>query len=436
LRNIMTFTDLGLDPRIIKAIESLGYTEPTEIQQASISTIIEGSDLIASAQTGTGKTAAFVLPALHCLVSKKRDKTKRKGPLVLILVPTRELGMQVASHTVKYSKFMQGVRTVCIYGGVPYHEQRKQLAQPYDILIATPGRLIDLLDQGRIHLDHTELFILDEVDRLLDVGFIEPIKDIASRLPETHQTIMFSATVKGGVGKLAQDLLKDPITVSVNSKSEMNENIEQRLHYVDNLQHKKLLLDHCLRDPTMNHAIIFTATKRYADELVTILREEGHKAIALHGDMQQRVRTRKISEFRAGKVKILVATDVAARGIDVKTVTHVLNFDLPRQVEDYVHRIGRTGRAGAKGIALSFASHKDRDLVKKIETYTGQAITPHEIEGLEPKEKPRAAAPSNRRGRSKHFARPFNKKGPFSNKANPRRPFNKKRNTPKALASS
>lgn len=376
----MTFHELSLHEKILKAIEELGHTTPTPIQIKAIPKIMGGFDIRASAQTGTGKTAAFILPALNKLTipSKKRAV----GPRILILVPTRELAMQVATEATKYSRHMPHVKTVCIFGGAPYPPQNKQLSRPYEILVATPGRLIDHLSRGRINLSQVEMFILDEADRMLDMGFIQPVEQIAAALPEERQTLMFSATLKGSVMRLSDRLLNKPIEITIAPTQTSQENIEQRLYYVNNIGDKYSLLDHLLGDIS-DQAIVFTSTKHHAGLLLNRLLDLGFHAAALHGDMNQHQRTRTITRLRQGEIRILVATDVAARGIDVLTISHVINFDLPSSAEDYVHRIGRTGRAGGKGIALSFTASKDMHLIKKIEQFTGQKIPPHTVPGME-----------------------------------------------------
>ena len=392
----MTFENFDLHPQILKAIRESGYSAPTEIQLKAIPKILEGLDVRGSAQTGTGKTAAFLLPALNCLATPSENPGK--GPRVLILVPTRELAMQIHTQAEKYSKYLNGVKTVCIYGGVPYHKQVPKLSRPYDILIATPGRLIDFMNQRKIAFSRVEMLVLDEADRMLDMGFVEPVEEIAAATPPSRQTLLFSATLQGSVLKLSKRLLNNPVDITIHAKQEKNNNIKQSLHYVDDLHHKNRLLDHILKGEGVDYAIIFTATKRHAGQLVDELYEKGHRAAALHGDMNQRQRTRTITQLRSGKIRILVATDVAARGIDVQSITHVINFDLPQSAEDYVHRIGRTGRAGAKGTALSFAAGRDAEIVKKIEGFTGQPFNIVEIEGLEP------------RGGKQSPSRPKNKK--------------------------
>lgn len=408
-----TFKDLNLHPDVLKAIEEMGYIEPTPIQEQAIPKILEGLDMRASAQTGTGKTGAFILPSLNKLTVPSTSNSR--GPRILILVPTRELAMQVANEAVKYSKYMARVKTVCIYGGAPYPIQNRELSRPHEILVATPGRLIDHMERGRIDFSRLEMLILDEADRMLDMGFIDPVKQIAAATPPSRQTLLFSATLKGSVLNLSKQLLKQPIEISVSAPETKHENIEQRLHYVDNISHKHRLLDQILTDPSINQAIIFTSTKIHADELADKLYELGHHAAALHGDMNQRQRTRRIMQLRRGELRILVATDVAARGIDVLTISHVINFDLPNNAEDYVHRIGRTGRAGGKGLALSFAAHRDMHAVKQIEQFTGQPFSLHVIPGLEPTFKPSAKPSSPRPSRKGNFnSRPRNSRPRFS----------------------
>jgi superfamily II DNA/RNA helicase len=375
----LSFKDLELHESILKAVELAGYDKPTLIQQKAIPAVLTGRDLCASAQTGTGKTAAFILPSLNRLMT---PSTKRaSGPRVLILVPTRELAMQVSQEAIRYSKFLSRAKTVCIYGGAPYPIQNRQLSSPYEILVATPGRLMDHMERGRIDFGRLEILILDEADRMLDMGFIDPVEQIAAATPEDRQTLLFSATLRGNVLKLANKLLKDPVRIAVAPERARHDNIEQHLYLVNNLRDKQKTLDNLLGALTMDQAIVFTSTKRQADELTNDLVEKGHRAAALHGDMNQRQRTRTIRLMKDGEIKILVATDVAARGLDVQTVSHVINFDFPQSGDDYVHRIGRTGRAGAKGIALSFASPKDRNLLRQIEQHTGHRLIPQEVKG-------------------------------------------------------
>lgn len=403
--HMKTFKELNLDPRILKALEESGYTIPTPIQAQAIPIALSGADIRGSAQTGTGKTAAFILPCLNRLMSS--PALPGRGPRILVLVPTRELAMQVATEATKYSKHLPRVKTVCIYGGAPYPVQNRELSRPYEILVATPGRLMDHMERGKISFQRLEMFILDEADRMLDMGFIEPVEEIAAALPKEHQTLMFSATLKGNVLKLSNRLLKDPQEVRVAAETVSHENIEQKVVRVDNQDHKYRVVNHLLRDPTLKQAIVFTATKRQAEQLSEKLFQQGLLSGALHGDMNQRQRTRTLGQLRQGKINILVATDVAARGIDVQTITHVVNFDLPRNTEDYVHRIGRTGRAGAKGIAFSFASTQDASLLRQIEKFTGCQMNLFSIPGLEAKFQPQPqkfgnGKPKGKSGRFQH----------------------------------
>lgn len=378
----MPFTALNLDSEILKALVESGYSKPTPIQETAIPKILDGCDLLASAQTGSGKTAAFILPALNRL--KTTAPKPGQGPRVLILVPTRELAMQVATQAVKYSKYLPKVKTVCLYGGAPYPVQNRQLARPYEILVATPGRLIDQFDNGRIDFSRVELFVLDEADRMLDMGFISSVEKLSSVLPKKVQTVLFSATLEGDILRLSKNLLNQPVEINLAGNKKKHENIEQGLYFADNLNHKLRLLDHLLKDETIKQAIIFTSTKFFANELMHVLNENGHHVGVLHGDLNQRQRTNTVRQLREGKISILVATDVAARGIDIPAITHVINFDLPPNIEDYVHRIGRTGRADAKGIAVSLALFKDKRLVERIEQFTGKTIEKLEIEGMKP----------------------------------------------------
>ena len=403
-----TFDTLNLNPNILKAIAEKGYLEPTQIQSKSIPKILKGFDIKGSAQTGTGKTGAFLLPILSKLSTASAAKSK--GPRALILAPTRELAMQIETEAREYSKYMRKMHTVCVVGGVPYPAQMRKLARPYEILIATPGRLIDYIHRGKINFSKLEFLVLDEADRMLDMGFLEPVEEIASKTPSSRQTLMFSATMQGSVAKLAERLLNKPMEIVARSKRVSNDHIKQTLHYVNDIKHKNQLLDHILGLENVDSTIIFTSTKRYAGQLVEDLMTKGHLAAALHGDMNQRQRTRTIEKVRRGKVNILVATDVAARGIDVQGISHVINFDMPMSAEDYVHRIGRTGRAGETGTALSFAAYKDGEMVKKIEKFTGHKIDIEEIEGLKPNIKPRSSKPKKR-----PFKKSFSGKKRFSN---------------------
>ena len=367
----MQFKDFIDNEKILRALTELGFETPTPIQEMAIPEIMKGRDLRASAQTGTGKTAAFLLPALIRLSKSKGQR----DPRVLILVPTRELAMQLATETAKLGRYL-GLTTVCLFGGVPYPEQNRKLSRPYDILIATPGRLIDHMERRRVHLNHVEMFILDEADRMLDMGFIEPVEHIASKVSPTRQTLMFSATFNKKIQKLSATLLKDPLEIKSETADQNLDKIEQMLHSTHSLDQKHQLLEQLLSQPGLDQAIVFSATKIQSERISDHLQDKGFKAAALHGDMSQRERTRTIRQLREKQIQILVATDVAARGIDVLTISHVITFDLPHNLEDYIHRIGRTGRAGAKGIAHSFVSRKDQYLRREIERFSGMQPSP------------------------------------------------------------
>ena len=377
----MTFAELGLNPAILSAVTACGYTVPTPIQEQSIPLVLAGHDLIATAQTGTGKTAAFVLPALERLTVK--SAIPGKGPRILILAPTRELAGQVMESARNYGR---GIRPRCgsILGGMPYREQLRLLSAPVDIIVATPGRLVDHIERGSIRLDRLEMLVLDEADRMLDMGFSEDINKIVSRAPSDRQTLMFTATMEGDVARLAEKMMREPKRIQLAVSTSSLPLIEQRLHVTDNLTHKKELLDHLVRDVELTRAIIFSATKRDADELSRELSRNGFPAAALHGDMTQMARNKTIDRMRRGGIRLLVATDVAARGLDVNGISHVINFDLPRFAEDYVHRIGRTGRAGATGIAISFASAGERNYLERIERFIGKKLPELQIAGHEP----------------------------------------------------
>ena len=377
----MSFETLNLSEPILKAIAACGYTEPTPIQAQSIPLAIAGKDLIGSAQTGTGKTASFVLPALERLLV---PSTKNgKGPRILVLTPTRELANQVTDAVRTYGKFMR-VRCGSILGGMPYREQMALLSQPVDIIVATPGRLIDHLDRRSINFSRLELLILDEADRMLDMGFSEDVDRIAAAAPSDRQTLLFTATMDDAMAQLAKRLLENPVRIAVENKESAELLIEQRLHVTDDMRHKNRLLQHLVADASVTKAIIFCATKRDADQQAAELYAQGHAAAALHGDMSQGARNKTIINMRRGKVRFLVATDVAARGLDVNGISHVINFDLPKFAEDYVHRIGRTGRAGATGIAISFCSMNEVAYLDRIERFTGKTLPQSVIPGLEP----------------------------------------------------
>jgi superfamily II DNA/RNA helicase len=406
----MSFSELGLDPLILKSVVSAGYENATPVQTLAIPAALTGRDLLVSSHTGSGKTAAFILPSIQRMLAE--PTVKGMGPRVLVLTPTRELALQVEKAAITYGKDMRRFRTACLVGGSPYGLQLKRLSQPVDIVVATPGRLIDHLERGKIDFSRLEVLVLDEADRMLDMGFVDDIKAIAARCPKERQTLLFSATLDGVVGNLARELTRDAQRIEIEAVPHLESKIEQRLLFADNMDHKNRLLDALLRGVDMTQAIVFASTKRSTEEISDLLSESGFASDALHGDMQQGQRNRALQRLREGRTKVLVATDVAARGIDVAGISHVINFDLPRQAEDYVHRIGRTGRAGRTGIAVSFAGMREGGLVKNIERYTGNRIEVHTLPGLEPTQKPSSGRPPA--GRPSSSGRPRSNAAPRS----------------------
>lgn len=414
----MTFENLNLKPVLLKAIQQCGYLVPTPIQLETIPKILDGHDVIASANTGTGKTASFVLPALQNLLTPSLDKKKApsKGqPSVLILTPTRELANQVSQAIRNYGRFVR-FQSVTLFGGMPYGPQLKSLSRHLDIVVATPGRLIDLLDRGNIDLSAVKMLVLDEADRMLDMGFIDEVNKIADLTPTDRQTLFFTATWDNTLAALARRLLKDPQRIQIETQH-TQVNIAQHLHLADDFAHKKNLLQHLIQDVQLKQAIIFSATKQGADSLAQELIAQGYAAAALHGDMKQALRNRTLMNLRQGKLRLLVATDVAARGIDVTSISHVINFDFPKFAEDYVHRIGRTGRAGAPGTAISFILPDDLPHLDRLERYTGTPLLPEIIPGLEPtrplhvrrmsgKKKNLSRAPAGAPGRRSFYSAP------------------------------
>lgn len=377
----MSFQSLSLSPALLGALADLDYTTPTPIQTLAIPPALAGRDLIASAATGTGKTAAFLLPALARLETQK--PTPRSAPRVLILTPTRELAQQILANARGYSKNLR-LMTGAILGGMPFGAQIRMLSQRVDLLVATPGRLIDHLDRGNLQLDRVELLVLDEADRMLDMGFVHAVKKIASQCPKQRQTLMFTATWDDRLANLSKDLLNDPERVAVAQSAATPAAIAQRVHLADDASHKRRLLRDILRNAGDEQMIVFAGTKRRVDRLAEELINEGFKVGALHGDMKQNQRSRTIDDLKAKRIKVIVATDVAARGIDVPALAAVINFDLPNVPEDYVHRIGRTGRNGMTGHAVSLVGPDDVPLLGAIEKFTKQTIERAVIKGLEP----------------------------------------------------
>ena len=418
----MSFESLNLNPALLAAVRDAGYTDATEVQQRAIPPALVGRDLMVSSSTGSGKTASFVLPALTRVLAARNDPTQRpvkgqvRGPRVLVLVPTRELAIQVSKAALNYGRHVRGLRVATVVGGVPYGLQLRQLGSALDILIATPGRLMDHMQSGKATLSQVEMLVLDEADRMLDMGFIDDIQFIGQALPRERQTVMYSATFGGHVGRLAQSLLREPQRVDVASHTDTHADIEQRLHWADDLQHKNALLDHLLTDRNVDQALVFTSTQRDADRLADRLFEMGHRVASLHGGMPQRRRNRVLHGLRTRDLRVLVATDVAARGIDVPSISHVINYGLPMKAEDYVHRIGRTGRAGRAGLAVTLAERRDAAMIHHIQRFTTQRIPAAVVAGLEPK-RPEPQSQTKPLGQ-KPFGKPgFGAKNGFGKKA-------------------
>ena len=389
------FTALGLSGSLLKSIVATGYTTPTPIQARAIPAALAGRDLLLSAQTGSGKTAAFVLPILHQLselqakekaaektASGKRGRQQPKVVQALILTPTRELANQVQDSIRRYGSAMKDLYSVPLVGGAAYSGQIRALKKGVQIIVATPGRLLDHINAQRVNLSDLTMLVLDEADRMLDMGFADDINAILEATPAHRQTIMSSATWDGPVGKIAESFTKDPERINIKVETA---HIDEKVYFCDNFDHKNKLLEHLICDPERGQAIIFTATKRSSEEVAERLQQWEHKACYLHGDLPQSKRNRIVSDLRSGKFDIVVATDVAARGLDLPNITHVFNYDLPRQVEDYVHRIGRSGRAGRTGIAINLCSRDDRRQFGNIARYLKRDINEAQVEGLEPR---------------------------------------------------
>jgi superfamily II DNA/RNA helicase len=437
------FALLGLAPELLNAVADLGFTTPTAVQSQAIPLALHDpdahtqNDLMVSSQTGSGKTAAFLLPVLHTLLSQQQAKlaeeqrrwaeqvaaaeaageplpkrARRKDPTnprnfkpavpgALVLCPTRELAQQVAHDAIDLVKHCKGLRIACVVGGLPYAVQIARL-QNADLVVATPGRLLDLQRSNHLNLDQVQFLVVDEADRMLDLGFADDLAEIHRLTEQRHQTLMFSATFAPRIQQLAARIMRQPQRVQIDSPQEKHVNIKQVMFWADHAFHKRQLLDHWLRDASIDQAIVFASTQIECDALAQELQQVGFSAVALHGALSQGLRNRRLMALREGRVQILVATDVAARGIDVPTITHVFNFGLPMKSEDYVHRIGRTGRAGREGQAVTFAEWRDRRKILDIEAYTQQPIRCEVIPGLEPKNKPEKSkkpyADSRKRG--------------------------------------
>ncbi|MDH2019728.1 DEAD/DEAH box helicase [Acinetobacter ursingii] len=388
-----TFADFSLHESLQQALQDLGFTSPTPVQEQAIPAAIEGKDLLVSSQTGSGKTAAFLLPTLHALAGqdtfvpfKERMKAVTQ-PNILVISPTRELAQQVSQDAIAFVRHMKGVRIAAIMGGMPFAKQIQQL-KGAQVVVATPGRLLDLVNRRQIKLDKVDALIVDEADRMLDLGFSEDLEAISELAANRKQTLMFSATFADRIIRLAECMMQDPMRIAIETGHSTNTDITQTLHWTDGFEHKKKLLTHWLSDENLDQAVVFASTQEDTDMLAEELAEAGHSVVALHGAMPQTVRNRRLRSIREGKAKILVATDVAARGLDVPTISHVINFGLPMKHEDYVHRIGRTGRAGRTGQAITLATYRERGKIRALEDYLEARLSVSEIEGLEPSPPP------------------------------------------------
>ena len=420
----MSFNKLGLSPALLKAIQDQGYTKPSEIQKEAIPEILKGNDILAGAQTGTGKTAAFALRILHTL---QNAESKRRRVRVLVLVPTRELASQVGESFRDYGSNLR-FRTSILYGGVSINTQIDKIKKGVDIVVATPGRLLDHLNQKTLNLFELETFVLDEADRMLDMGFIRDIKKILKYLPEEKQNLLFSATFPNEIKSLADSLLNSPKRIQVKSNNSTADKVEQVVYPVDKSR-KRELLAHCIKEENWFQVLVFSRTKHGANKLAQQLNKEGIDADALHGNKSQAQRTRALKDFKDSKTQVLVATDIAARGIDISLLPHVVNFDLPYVPEDYIHRIGRTARAGQEGKAISLVSADEHKLLFDIEKLLKSPIPRETIIGFEPTQNLSTDAPKSRGpSRKKQNSSRTSKKGSPRSKTS----WNKRKNKNKA----
>ena len=424
-KNNMSFNKLGLSTALLKAIQDKGYTKPSEIQKEAIPEILKGNDILAGAQTGTGKTAAFALPLLHML---QNAESKRRRVRVLVLVPTRELASQVGESFRDYGSNLR-FKTSTLYGGVSINTQIDKIKKGVDIVVATPGRLLDHLNQKTLNLSELETFVLDEADRMLDMGFIRDIKKILKYLPEEKQNLLFSATFPNEIKSLADSLLNSPKRIQVKSNNSTADKVEQVVYPVDKSR-KRELLAHCIKEENWFQVLVFSRTKHGANKLAQQLNKEGIDADALHGNKSQAQRTRALKDFKDLKTQVLVATDIAARGIDISLLPHVVNFDLPYVPEDYIHRIGRTARAGQEGEAISLVSADEHKLLFDIEKLLKSSIPRETITGFEPIQNLSTDAPKSKgmpRRKQKSHGRPIKKGSP-----NFKSSWNKRRNKSKS----
>lgn len=371
----MSFDNLGLEPRLLEAVASMGYDAPTPIQRDAIPTVLEGRDVVGCAQTGTGKTAAFVLPMLQ------RIPAKPGGPRALVITPTRELAVQIEGVAQQVAKATKH-RVAVVYGGVGYEPQIKALKRGVDLLVATPGRLLDLMERKTANLSNVEVLVLDEADRMLDMGFWPQVRKIIAEVPRERQNLLFSATMSSDVMRVVSSTLHDPVRIDVAPSATPIEAIDQKVYPVGT-QQKAALLVHLIRENDLDRVIVFTRTKHRADRVAKVLHNNGIRSAAIHGDRSQSQRQSALDSLKAGKCRVLVATDVVARGIDISDVSHVVNYDLPNSAEDYVHRIGRTARAGKTGIAVSLLAPEEHELLRDIEVKIGSVLDCHDADGFD-----------------------------------------------------
>jgi ATP-dependent RNA helicase RhlE len=383
----MSFENLGLKAELLRAVSAQGYTRATPIQEKAVPIILQGRDVLAGAQTGTGKTAAFTLPLLQLLSGKKRGGPE---PRALVLTPTRELAAQVGASVTTYGKHLS-LRSTTIFGGVGINPQKDRLRRGVDILVATPGRLLDHAGQGTVDLSRIEILVLDEADRMLDMGFIHDIKRVLKLLPKRRQNLLFSATYSNEIKKLADGLLYKPELIEVARRNTAAQTVDQSVHLVDRANKRKLL-SHLIHEGGWDQVLVFTRTKHGANRLSDQLGRDGITSAAIHGNKSQTARTRALQQFKSSEIRVLVATDIAARGLDIERLPHVVNFELPQVPEDYVHRIGRTGRAGSNGVALSLVSAEERKQLKDIQKLLKKQIPTASVPGFEATEE---APPAN-----------------------------------------
>jgi len=413
----MSFEKLGLSAELLRAVADQGYTTPTPVQANSIPVILEGNDVLAGAQTGTGKTAGFTLPMLQLMHKTHPERSRKHAIRALVLTPTRELAAQVAESIATYGKYLP-LRSTVVFGGVGINPQIQKLNRGVDILVATPGRLLDLIGQGKVDLGHVEFFVLDEADRMLDMGFIHDIRKVLKLLPKKRQNLLFSATFSEEIKQLANGFLHSPVYVEV-ARNETAHQVTQVVHPVSKAK-KRALLSHLITDGDWQQVLVFTKTKHGANRLTTQLESDGISAVAIHGNKSQTARTKALAGFKVGSVRVLVATDIAARGLDIDHLPHVVNYELPNVAEDYVHRIGRTGRAGNTGESLSLVSGDEKKLLGGIERLIKKSIPKVVVEGFEPNDAEDAVSAAEAEQRKKaqqqgrRNSKPSSARGPRS----------------------